>query len=184
MHLHSIIIHFNHTRQPSLLKMIQRLARSSVICPSQLMLCRRSLNTAAIQGKSTIDSDEVAMFNSMAKQWWDINSPEFGALHRMNAVRVPLIVDAISRAESLIQGSRDTAKSGLLLHGIRILDAGCGGGILSEVSRPADSLKRKLCYFSHHFTAAMHLAPFAAARPPGCFRCRDRRWSCEHRSRN
>ncbi|XP_046857214.1 LOW QUALITY PROTEIN: ubiquinone biosynthesis O-methyltransferase-like [Xenia sp. Carnegie-2017] len=72
--------------------------------------------------QSTVDDDEVTMFNELSKEFWDINGP-FQALHTMNRVRVPIIRDAVVQQKNL--GSKP-------LESKTILDIGCGGGILSE----------------------------------------------------
>ena len=63
--------------------------------------------------KSNIDVDEVAKFEAMAPIWWDKNGVQ-KALHDINGLRISYINANIS------------------LSGRRILDVGCGGGILSE----------------------------------------------------
>lgn len=72
-----------------------------------------------------IDPKEVAYFESLAHRWWDDQGP-FWPLHRLNAFRVAYIREHLSRAFG-----RDPA-SAEPLAGLRILDIGCGGGILSE----------------------------------------------------
>ena len=65
------------------------------------------------KAKSNIDSAEIAKFEAMAPIWWD-KKGAFKALHDINVLRVEYI---------------DTHAS---LSGKRVLDVGCGGGILSE----------------------------------------------------
>ncbi|XP_057197232.1 ubiquinone biosynthesis O-methyltransferase, mitochondrial [Triplophysa rosa] len=74
--------------------------------------------------QTTLDPAEVRKFQAMASKWWDLHG-EFAALHSMNDLRVPFIRDNLLN----IHGVRH---SGKLLTGLRILDVGCGGGVLSE----------------------------------------------------
>ena len=76
---------------------------------------------------STLDEDEVRKFSKIADSWWDENG-EFVALQRMNDLRVPLIRDGLMR------NAVEANSSSRPLQGQRILDVGCGGGILAEVS--------------------------------------------------
>lgn len=74
---------------------------------------------------STIDAAEVARFERLAGRWWDADGP-FWPLHRMNTLRAGYV-----RAQ-LIQRFALTPDFEQPLQGLRILDIGCGGGILSE----------------------------------------------------
>jgi len=74
---------------------------------------------------STVDADEVARFSALAAEWWDFGG-KMGVLHKFNPVRLGYIKDAACR-----QFGRD-AKRLDSLNGLRILDIGCGGGILCE----------------------------------------------------
>ena len=78
---------------------------------------------------STVDCTETEKFSLSLREWWDDRKGPAAALHSMNAVRVPLIKEALI-------GTRDEA--GELgphpLTGFSVLDVGCGGGILCEVS--------------------------------------------------
>ncbi len=74
---------------------------------------------------STIDAAEVAKFEAMAAEWWDANG-KFKPLHQMNPCRLSYITTQIA-AEFDCDLTTDRPFAGL-----RILDIGCGGGLLSE----------------------------------------------------
>ena len=73
----------------------------------------------------TIDDDEVAHFARLAGQWWDPRGA-WATLHRFNPVRLAYIRD-----RAAAHFSRDAARLDSLKR-LRILDIGCGGGILCE----------------------------------------------------
>ena len=73
----------------------------------------------------TVDEDEVARFGRLARQWWDARGP-MAALHKLNPVRLGYIRD-----HAAVHFARDPARLDSL-KGLRILDIGCGGGVLSE----------------------------------------------------
>ena len=73
--------------------------------------------------------DEAEKFSLKEAEWWDVRSGPLAPLHTLNTLRVPFISDTITRAGKLQESS--TASP---LSGYRVLDIGCGGGILSEVS--------------------------------------------------
>lgn len=74
---------------------------------------------------ATIDTVEIERFDVPLDIWWDM-SGEAGWLHKYNHVRVPYIRDAACR-----RLGRDAARADCL-KGLRILDIGCGGGLLCE----------------------------------------------------
>ena len=74
---------------------------------------------------TTVDAAEVERFSRIADQWWDPYG-KFAPLHRLNPLRIGYIRD---RAAAHWQ--RDP-HAGAPLQGLRLLDVGCGGGLLSE----------------------------------------------------
>jgi 2-polyprenyl-6-hydroxyphenyl methylase/3-demethylubiquinone-9 3-methyltransferase len=74
---------------------------------------------------STIDPDEVAKFEAMAAEWWDPNG-KFKPLHMLNPCRLDYIT-----AQIAAEFDRDLSAD-KPFEGLRLLDIGCGGGLLSE----------------------------------------------------
>lgn len=74
---------------------------------------------------SSVDPREVERFSRMAAKWWDPRGP-MAPLHKLNPLRVGYIRDRTAE-----QFGRDAKLIGCL-KGLRILDIGCGAGILSE----------------------------------------------------
>jgi 2-polyprenyl-6-hydroxyphenyl methylase/3-demethylubiquinone-9 3-methyltransferase len=74
---------------------------------------------------TTINSDEIAKFAAMADEWWDPKG-KFKPLHKFNPVRLGYIRDWAVR-----HFGRDETQM-RPLDGLRVLDIGCGGGLLTE----------------------------------------------------
>ncbi|MGR3343943.1 MAG: bifunctional 2-polyprenyl-6-hydroxyphenol methylase/3-demethylubiquinol 3-O-methyltransferase UbiG [Paracoccaceae bacterium] len=74
---------------------------------------------------SSIDAAEIAKFEAMAAEWWDANG-KFKPLHMLNPCRLDYIA-----AQIAAEYERDLT-SALPFKGLRILDIGCGGGLLAE----------------------------------------------------
>ncbi len=74
---------------------------------------------------SSIDPKEVAHYERLAETWWDPIGP-FWPLHRLNELRVGYLRDQFCR--HLTRNSRLEKP----FADLRVLDVGCGGGILSE----------------------------------------------------
>jgi 2-polyprenyl-6-hydroxyphenyl methylase/3-demethylubiquinone-9 3-methyltransferase len=79
----------------------------------------------AIRAAATVDEAEVARFSRLAGQWWDAHG-EMAVLHKFNPVRLAYVRDA-----ACARFDRDPRRLGCLT-GLRVLDIGCGGGILCE----------------------------------------------------
>jgi 2-polyprenyl-6-hydroxyphenyl methylase/3-demethylubiquinone-9 3-methyltransferase len=75
--------------------------------------------------RTTVDAAEVEQFSRLAAQWWDERGP-MAMLHKFNPVRLSYIRDQVAA-----HFGRNPKQIGCL-SGLRILDIGCGGGILSE----------------------------------------------------
>ncbi len=78
--------------------------------------------TAAV---GNVDPAEVAKFEAMAAEWWD-PAGKFRPLHMLNPCRLSYVVDQITA-----EFGRDP-KARRPFDGLRLLDIGCGGGLLSE----------------------------------------------------
>ena len=74
---------------------------------------------------ATVDAREVDFYTRMAEAWWDESGP-FWPLHKLNALRTAYI------REKLCSHFERDPNDIQPLRGIRVLDVGCGGGILSE----------------------------------------------------
>tara|TARA_Y100001970_G_scaffold276097_1_gene378308 strand:+ start:9500 stop:10243 length:744 start_codon:yes stop_codon:yes gene_type:complete len=74
---------------------------------------------------TTIDPKDVARFSAIADEWWDPDG-KFKPLHRFNPIRLQYIRD-----QMCIKFDRDP-RSLTPFNGLRFLDVGCGGGLISE----------------------------------------------------
>ncbi len=74
---------------------------------------------------NTVDPSEIAKFEAMAAEWWDPHG-KFKPLHMLNPCRLDYITQQIAG-----EFDRDLTASEPFA-GLRILDIGCGGGLLSE----------------------------------------------------
>lgn len=83
------------------------------------------MKTAQVSATSTLDPGEVEKFSRLAAEWWNPTG-KMAVLHRFNPVRLAYI-----RALAVAEFGLD-ARSTKTLRGLRLLDIGCGGGLLSE----------------------------------------------------
>ena len=78
-----------------------------------------------VEHQASVDPREVEQFSKLAARWWDPRGP-MAPLHKLNPVRLAYIRD--HAAEHF---GRDPSKLGCL-KGLRVLDIGCGAGLLTE----------------------------------------------------
>ena len=81
--------------------------------------------TENIAQSASVDDSEVAKFAALAESWWDSEGP-FRPLHKFNPVRIRFIRDRLAG-----HFNRDPLAPEPLA-GLRLLDIGCGGGLLTE----------------------------------------------------
>ena len=73
---------------------------------------------------STINKKEIEKFSRIAEEWWDPTG-KFKPLHKFNPIRISYIKEKIISSFKLKNSDKPLQK-------IRLLDIGCGGGLLSE----------------------------------------------------
>ena len=73
---------------------------------------------------NTINKKEIEKFSKIAEEWWDPNG-KFKPLHNFNPLRISYIKDNIIKSFNI-------QKKDKILSGVKILDIGCGGGLLCE----------------------------------------------------
>ncbi|MGY3236536.1 2-polyprenyl-6-hydroxyphenyl methylase/3-demethylubiquinone-9 3-methyltransferase [Bradyrhizobium sp. USDA 4472] len=80
---------------------------------------------ASAQPGSTVDAAEIAKFSKLSAEWWDPKG-KMAPLHRINPLRLGYIRDAACRK------FERNVRSLNCLGGLRVLDIGCGAGLLCE----------------------------------------------------
>ena len=75
---------------------------------------------------TTINKEEIQKFSKLADEWWDAKG-KFKPLHMFNPIRIEYITEKIKSHFNL---SDDLGNN--FLQGKKILDIGCGGGLISE----------------------------------------------------
>ena len=73
---------------------------------------------------TTVNQEEIQKFSKLAEEWWDV-SGKFKPLHMFNPIRIEYILEKTSN----YFGNKDKE---LPLKGLKFLDIGCGGGLISE----------------------------------------------------
>jgi 2-polyprenyl-6-hydroxyphenyl methylase/3-demethylubiquinone-9 3-methyltransferase len=74
---------------------------------------------------NTINKKEIEKFSKISDEWWNPNG-KFKPLHKFNPIRISYIKENIIKSFNIIQKNKTPLKN------IKVLDIGCGGGLLSE----------------------------------------------------
>ena len=74
---------------------------------------------------TTINKEEIQKFSKLADEWWDVNG-KFKPLHMFNPIRIEYITEIIKHHY------KTNVNKSKYLGGLKILDIGCGGGLISE----------------------------------------------------
>jgi 2-polyprenyl-6-hydroxyphenyl methylase/3-demethylubiquinone-9 3-methyltransferase len=74
---------------------------------------------------TTINKEEIQKFSKLAEEWWDVNG-KFKPLHMFNPIRIQYITENIQNYFKIKNNKSNYLK------GLKILDIGCGGGLISE----------------------------------------------------
>src|SRR6266481_1739378 len=110
---------------------------------------------------SSVDEAEVAHFSAYAAEWWDPRG-RMAMLHKFNPVRLAFIKQAACRHFGRDERRLDT------LAGLRMLDIGCGGGILSEpLARLGARVVRAMEVVEHVADLALFIGRCAKMVRPG-----------------
>ena len=73
---------------------------------------------------TTINQEEIQKFSKLADEWWDVNG-KFKPLHMFNPIRIDYILNTVKKHFNKTDRT-------LPLKGLKFLDIGCGGGLISE----------------------------------------------------
>tara|TARA_A100001015_G_scaffold257788_1_gene300605 strand:- start:6403 stop:7152 length:750 start_codon:yes stop_codon:yes gene_type:complete len=74
---------------------------------------------------TTINKEEIQKFSALADEWWDVKG-KFKPLHMFNPIRIEYITEKIKKHFNIV------SKKNSYLEDFKILDIGCGGGLISE----------------------------------------------------
>ena len=74
---------------------------------------------------TTINKDEIQKFSNLAEEWWDVKG-KFKPLHMFNPIRIEYLLEKIKDHFKIDNNAP------IPLQDLKILDIGCGGGLISE----------------------------------------------------
>src|SRR5207302_1686721 len=112
----------------------------------------------ADRAHSTVDEGEIERFSRIAAEWWDPKG-KFAPLHRFNPVRLGFI-----REQALARFGRDGAER-RPFEGLRLLDIGCGGGLLCEPMRRLGFSVTRVDASERKFLKPQEIRGFLAGEP-------------------
>ncbi|KXZ53877.1 hypothetical protein GPECTOR_6g795 [Gonium pectorale] len=102
------------------------LVRAGLCAPWTACTTAAASESAAAASGASVDPREAAKFAALAASWWRSADGPFAPLHALNPARVRFVRQSLAAAMGLDAGAPEP------LTGLRVLDVGCGGGILSE----------------------------------------------------
>ncbi len=127
----------------------------------------------------TANPQEVEKFNALAEEWWKPDG-KFKVVHAFNAARVGYLVKHLSPTPGL--GVRGEPQR-LPLSGLRIVDVGCGAGLVSEPLARAgaevlaiDAAERNIAIARHHAEASGVDVTYRHALPEDLDRSHDAKY--------
>ncbi len=74
---------------------------------------------------TTVNKEEIQKFSAIAEEWWNVNG-KFKPLHMFNPIRIEYILETTRDHFNINDNSNEPLKN------LRVLDIGCGGGLMSE----------------------------------------------------
>ena len=74
---------------------------------------------------TTVNKEEIQKFSAIAEEWWNVNG-KFKPLHMFNPIRIEYILETTKDHFHIKDNSNEPLKN------LRVLDIGCGGGLMSE----------------------------------------------------
>jgi polyprenyldihydroxybenzoate methyltransferase/3-demethylubiquinol 3-O-methyltransferase len=102
--------------------------------PSRPSPTPAAASSSSSQTTSSVNAAEISHFSKLSAQWWDEHG-ELALLHKMNPSRLSFLRQKLQESARRYGRGADAdreLKSGQWLAGLKVLDVGCGAGLLSE----------------------------------------------------
>ena len=109
----------------NILKLLHSRFLSTGVIRSRLTAQADQSGKSAAAKRSTVDLVSVEHLSKFSDKWWDTNG-EMRPLHALNPLRVQFVRDGLANTGVVAENPY------LPLEGVKILDVGCGGGLLTE----------------------------------------------------